>query len=165
MKTIAVFCALLMVVYCWGCATPSRSHDPYQINLPSESEYRNREILAIVVTIGLGFLLAYVIDEAGKQRSAAMASWKGHTITRLIRSWGPPQRIVSDGGDGKIYIWTEPVDIELAPGSIKREGTYGDGRYSEEIRVEPPVDIKYDRVRMFWVNSRGIIYHWKWKGL
>ena len=164
MKTIAVFCLLVMVVYCWGCAAPSRSSNPYEIGgLPKEDT--QAEILAIVVVVGLGFLLAYAIDEAGKKRTAAMESWIGAPVTRLILSWGPPQRVVSDGGDGKIYIWTEPVDIELVPGSIKREGTYGHGRYSEEIRVEPPVDIKYNRVRMFWVNSRGIIYHGKWKGL
>ena len=91
-----------------------------------------------------------------------MKSWEGAHISRLIRSWGPPHEIVSDSAGGRIYIYTQSVDIKLKPGSTKKKGTYtrtyGGGIYTERIEVKPPKHIKYDRVRMFWVNSQGIIY-------
>ena len=178
-KMIAWLLVVLMVVSGWGCATPSKSYDPHKINVPKEDNIFvsvTLAVLAIVLLaaaakearkqkIAMQTAIMEAAKEAGKRQTAIMESWKGHSIAQLIRSWGPPQKIVSDGADGKIYIWTEPVDITLAPGSLKREGTYTDDGYTEDIRIEPPVKIEYDRVRMFWVNSRGIIYHWKWKGL
>ena len=165
-----MICLLSTVFYSCGSTTSNTSPRSYEIGpLPSASKYREREILAAIVAIGLTVLIVYIVAEAGKKatkkQNAIMESWKGAHITRLIRSWGPPQEITSDGGNGKIYIWTRPVDIRLAPGSIKRKRTYTYGGYTERTQVKPPVRIKYDRVRMFWIDSQGIVYHWKWKGL
>ena len=29
----------------------------------------------------------------------------------------------------------------------------------------PPQNLEWDRIRMFYVNRNGYIYHWRWKGL
>lgn len=130
MKSIAFISLLSVALYsCGGTMNSSSSYRSYEIGtLPSAAEYREREILAAVAAIGLTILIIYIVAEAGKgaakKQNAIMESWKGAHITRLIRSWGPPQEIVSDGGSGKIYIWTRRVNIRLAPGSIKRKRTY-----------------------------------------
>ena len=97
-----------------------------------------------------------------------MESWDGKHVSKLIKGWGPPQQVVPDGRGGKIYIWSRHVKIPLSKGSTQKRGTIskiGDTYYYEETaKKRPPQDIEYDRVRMFWVNCQGIIYHWRWKG-
>lgn len=165
MKTIAIVC-LLSIVFYIGCGstTSNRSYYPY-----SEAEYRTRQVLAGAVLIAGVIFVVWVIDGASKLNSAEMESWKGHHVSELIRSVGPPQRIVSDAAGGKIYIWRSEVKIPLAKEKTERRGTatvIGDTIfYKEKTKTTPALNIEYDKVRMFWVNSQGIIYHWKWKGL
>ena len=165
MKVIAIIC-LLSVAFYIGCGstTSSTSYYPY-----TPAEYRTRQVLAGAVLIAGVVFIVWVIDGASKQQSAAMASWKGHHISKLIRSAGPPQNIVSDGAGGRIYIWSSHVEIPLQKEKTQRSGTatvIGDTVYwNEKTVTSPATSIEYDKVRMFWVNSQGIIYHWKWKGL
>ena len=169
MKVLAIICLLSFAFYSCGGTTSSTSYRPYEISVPSESEYRQRQILAALVAIAGGILIVYLIDSAAKQKSAAMESWKGHHISKLIRSCGPPQNIVSDGAGGRIYIWSSAVKIPLTKESTQRRGTatiIGDTvYYNEKTTTSPATNIEYDKVKMFWVNSQGIIYHWRWKGL
>ena len=81
---------------------------------------------------------------AYKTSNEVMNSWKGAHISSVIRSWGPPNRITSDGAGGHIYIWSEQTVIPNALGTL--------------FDVEsPPTTNKH--VRMFYVRSNGIIYH------
>ena len=164
MKVIAIICLLSVAFYSCGGATSSTSYYPY-----SAAEYRSRQVLGAVVLIAGTVFIVYLIEEAKKERSAIMESWKGAHISQLIRSSGPPQRIVSDGAGGKIYIWSSHVKIPLKKEKTERRGTatiIGDTvYYREKTTTSPATNIEYDKVRMFWVNSQGIIYHWKWKGL
>lgn len=165
MKVIAIVC-LLSISFYIGCGstTSSRSYYPY-----SETEYRTRQVLAGAVLIAGVVFLIWIIDEGTKAQSAAMESWKGHHISKLIRSCGPPQNIVPDGAGGRIYIWSSQVKIPLTKETTKSRGTatiIGDTvYYDEKTTTTPATNIEYDKVRMFWVNAQGIIYHWKWKGL
>src|SRR2546427_1328011 len=45
-----------------------------------------------------------------------MESWKGHNISELIASWGPPQQIIDVGDEGKIYVWAK-VRSFTSPGT------------------------------------------------
>lgn len=164
MKVIAIICLLSVAFYSCGGTTSSTSYYPY-----SASEYRTRQVLAGAVLVAGVVFVIWVIDGATKLNNAEMESWKGHHVSELIRSVGPPQRIVSDGAGGRIYIWRSGVKIPLAKEKTKRQGSatiIGDTIYYEEkTTTTPATNIEYDKVRMFWVNSDGIVYHWKWKGL
>ncbi len=161
MKYSAIVCLFLVTFYGCGFTTSNSSNSLYD-------DYREDQLTKAVVggilLCATGYLLIVIMEADSKKISETMKSWKGAPVTRLIRSWGPPQDIVSDGAQGKIYIYSKLIDRQLAPGTIKRKGTYGDGFYTERIEVKPPRRLKYKRVRMFWVNKRGIIYHWMWKG-
>ena len=66
---------------------------------------------------------------------------------------------------GHIYIWSKSINVPLSKKSAERRGTatvIGDTLYyQEKTKTTPATNIKYKKVRMFWVNSQGIIYHWK----
>ena len=162
MKVIAVVC-ILSVTLC-SCASVI-SHDQYGNITYDKDAYRDRQIAAAIVGVASLVLLVVFLEESKKQRKATMDSWVGSHVSKLIRSWGPPHRVVSDGTGGKIYIWSSHVKIpwkkEKREGSVRREGNT---LYYKE-KTSPAENIEYDKVRMFWVNSRGIVYHWRAKGL
>lgn len=97
-----------------------------------------------------------------------MESWRGSHVSSLIRSWGPPQHVVPDEKDGKIYIWSNKINIRLADGKTETKANIDHGRYwltvNSSTTYTPPLEVKGDKVRMFWANSEGIIYHWRAKG-
>ena len=108
MKVIAIICLLSVAFYSCGSTTSSTSYrSSYEIGpLPSASEYRERQILAAVVAIAGTAFLIWLIYQGKEGQTAIMKSWEGAHISRLIRSWGPPQEIVSDGAGGRIYIYS-----------------------------------------------------------
>jgi hypothetical protein len=63
-------------------------------------------------------------------------TWMGKPQQRLIMNWGPPARTTSDGGSGQILIYA-------------RE-TYA-----------PQYNLHYWDYTMMYVNSDGLIYHWR----
>jgi hypothetical protein len=83
-----------------------------------------------------------------------MQSWIGHPQSELILKWGPPQSTASDGNGGSILIYGAYVNLGQTPGQI-----YANGAYTA------PQQQGYQRTRMFYVNSSGIIYNWRWQGL
>ena len=105
----------------------------------------------------------------GKKMSEIMNSWEGHHVSDLIRSWGPPHEVTSDGRGGKIYIWRYQGSIELLPGKTTERGSANvigsSVYYRNQTTYRRPVTVEIDKQRMFWVNREGIIYHWQWKGL
>lgn len=87
----------------------------------------------------------------------AMDSYVGHTKQELYQSMGPPTRITSDGGGGEIIIYETYVRLQQTPGQV-----YGD---DGQVTYTTPQNNGYTRSRMFYVNSKGIIYSWRWSGL
>jgi hypothetical protein len=83
-----------------------------------------------------------------------MQSWIGHPQSELILSWGPPARTTSDGNGGSILIYGQYVDLGQSPGQVYANGSY-----------TAPQQNGYQRTRMFYVNSNGVIYSWRWQGL
>ena len=90
--------------------------------------------------------------------SKAMQSWVGHHQSDLIASWGPPQSTASDGKDGTILIYQSYVNLGQTPGQVS-PGGYGTYYYTA------PQQQGYGRSRMFYVDSSGMIYSWRWQGL
>ncbi len=59
----------------------------------------------------------------------------GQPISTVIKDWGSPSRVISDGGGGSVYIWEQWVDRG-----------YGN---------------RYLWTTKYWVDSKGIIYKWR----
>lgn len=113
-----------------------------------------------------------------------MDSWKGSHISEVIRSWGPPQQITTDGAGGQIYIWRSQVTPPApTPMETRGEMRYNPltGKYewvevTQQMRPQgvqgvPEVanEILRDRhmrqrVRMFYARPNGIIYYWRTRG-
>jgi len=90
--------------------------------------------------------------------SKAMASWVGHTRQEIYQSLGPPSRVTTDGGSGTILIYESYVNTGQQAGQVYNNG-YGGVNYTS------PQNTGYTRSRMFYVNSSGVIYSWRWQGL
>ena len=114
----------------------------------------------------VGLLVAII--GCGPSTKEIMNSWKGDHVSKLIRSWGPPKQVVSDGAGGKIYIWSDRIYIPIAEGKTETRATVDRGPYTSRVKstttYTPPIVVDGDKVRMFWVNSNGIIHHWQAKG-
>ena len=87
-----------------------------------------------------------------EHRNKVMRSWMGSHASKLIRSWGPPDRVTTDGAGGKIYIWEWYREVSCT--CTEKTGT----ECPIHTRIEP------DRVYMFWADPEGILYHWDWDG-
>lgn len=90
----------------------------------------------------------------------AMDSWIGSHQSAVIRAWGPPTRITTDGNGGKILIY------ERESGSkYTTEGDYETkyilGQVVREYHPGHEVDNTYIEIRMFYVNRKGFVYYWK----
>lgn len=98
-----------------------------------------------------------------------MASWVGHHQSQLIQSWGPPQNAVPDGNGGQILIYSQNVNLGQTPGQMNtyHSGNIMGGMYSGNSTTSYtlPQQNTYSRTRMFYVNSEGVIYNWRWQGL
>lgn len=88
--------------------------------------------------------------------SKTMDSWVGSHQSQLIQSWGPPNQVVSDGAGGSVLIYSSYVNLGQTPGTINQWG------YTTTYTA--PQNRGYERTRMFYVDSKGIIYSWRWQG-
>ena len=74
----------------------------------------------MMLRLSIGFILCLtLVIGCGPSTKEIMNSWKGAHVSRLIRSWGPPQEITSDGLGGRIYIWRSDVYIPITKGTTK----------------------------------------------
>lgn len=85
-----------------------------------------------------------------------MASWVGQPQSELIAAWSPPNRTAPDGAGGTVLIYGAYVNLGQTPGTVYPQGG--------QVRYTPSQQHGYVRTRMFYVNSDGIIYRWRWQG-
>ena len=115
-------------------------------------------------------MLCLMILGCGTPTAKIMNSWKGAPVSRLIRSWGPPDYVTSDGKGGRVYIWKRNINIPIADARSKTKGAITYSPYLDEYTIKSKtvhtdaVVLKGEKVRMFWVDQNGIIYSWKAKG-
>jgi len=89
--------------------------------------------------------------------SKIMQTWVGSTKAQLYQSWGPPTRVTDDGQGGEILIYEYNVNLGQQPGQVYRN-------YDGTIGYTSPQQRGYVKTRMFYVNSNGVIYNWRWQG-
>lgn len=81
-----------------------------------------------------------------------MNSWVGHTKAELVQTWGPPLKIDSDQQGGEIFTYEKSVTIGQFPGQV-----YGTNTGIGYTQARPAT---ITRVRMFYINKEGKVYHW-----
>jgi len=100
-----------------------------------------------------------------------MSSWLGHSQNELITKWGPPQEVMDDGQDGKIYTYKKDKSYTV-PGSSTTTvtgsvNTYGNSTYGQangNSTYQPSRTYEWTQIRMFWIDQNGIIYKWSIPG-
>ena len=87
-----------------------------------------------------------------------MKSWMGKHQGDLIQAWGPPQQTSSDGRGGTVLIYGSYVDMGQVPGQVQRNAFGG-------VSYTAPVQQGYQRTRMFYVDTNGYVYSYRWQGM
>jgi|NGEPerStandDraft_6_1074524.scaffolds.fasta_scaffold62433_2 hypothetical protein len=90
-------------------------------------------------------LCGYSVGCASLNPSTAMQQWNGRTSQQLILQWGPPMRSTTDGAGGEVLVYEYWRPRQFVP----YVGWIGG----------------YSASRMFYVNSDGVIYNWRWQGI
>jgi len=109
-----------------------------------------------VALVGFGYAfwnwMKLNVRIARTQITEIMDSWIGHHQSELIASWGPPEKIVSDGKGGRILDYSHYKGVG--------QTGYMDAWGRIHIR-----QTGYKAIRLFYVNSDGIIHNFKWERL
>ena len=101
--------------------------------------------------------------------TSAMNNIKGHHISEVVKTIGPPHEVTSDTLDGHIYIWSGQSSVRLTNAMAETKGTFTHkrrGKYAIKSKTvyTPPITITKNQAIMFWTDVDGIIYHWKLRG-
>ncbi len=128
-----------------------------------------KRVAAVTITVGI---LLGLSGCASGRISKAMNSWMGHHYSELIGSWGPPQQVFDDGNGGRILIWTQ-IRSYTVPGqsmtqSYGQATLYDDyiwGSATSRTTYTPPQTYGWAAYRMFYINDKGYVYNWSWRGL
>ncbi|VAX36096.1 hypothetical protein MNBD_UNCLBAC01-990 [hydrothermal vent metagenome] len=92
-----------------------------------------------------------------------MDAWKGATKQEVIMSWGPPKKEQSDGGTGKILIYTDKGEVTRISGSSVVNVFASNGFGIETGNENYVVDNRETYEYLFYLDAEDIIYHTKWK--
>jgi hypothetical protein len=97
---------------------------------------------------------------AARRFDTLMQSWRGHTLDDLIRTWGRPVYLYSDGEGGQIAVY-----VPAASAGTSRAAAANLGRPPEALRVYDPRQTEgWPIYRIFFVNSTGHIVGSRWRG-
>jgi len=93
----------------------------------------------------------------GEEISKVMASWIGYHYSDMMLKWGPPTYSTADGKGGQILVYQYDRSGGQIPGYVTKIG--------KTVFYTAPENVSYTAERMFYVNAKGTIYSWRWKGL
>lgn len=114
-------------------------------------------MLRLLVIFALG-IVALLTTGCATDINNKMDSWVGHHQSELIASWGPPNQISTDGKGGTVLVYGSYVNLGQRPGRGKVD-VFGNLTYTA------PQQRGYTRTRMFYVDTKGYIYSWRWQGM
>jgi hypothetical protein len=101
-------------------------------------------------------LLLFTIACSGPGK--LMNEWVGKTKEQLLKTWGQPERVVNNGTNGEILIYSAKADVlEILPAiSVTTEG---DGYTKADPRTQRMYHLT--KLKLFYINAAGVIYAWK----
>ena len=119
---------------------------------------RSRFLVVLLVLVGL---------HACASAQSVMNSWLGHHQSDLIRSWGPPSSVASDGAGGTILIYivapspavTAPAQIALNDQDDQRQPGHHQGWSQERGQGCPAPQSTVDRRAVCQGQSRLQVGH------
>lgn len=101
-----------------------------------------------------------------------MQSWVGSHYGQLIALWGPPQMVFDDGYEGRILIYATSRQFfstgkstTYTTGSATAYDNFIWGSATSKTYYTPAKMYGYTAYRMFWINKKGRIYRWAWRGI
>lgn len=117
-------------------------------------------------------LVAIAMSGCASRINRTMESWLGLHESELLASWGAPQRVFSDGAGGKVFVYTARRSY-TTPATATTTVTGNAQTYGNQTTISatgttvysPSYTYGYEAQRVFWIDSRGRIYRWQWKGL
>jgi hypothetical protein len=127
------------------------------------NSFLKRTVLCLILLLEVG---------CAKRINTTMNSWVGIHESVLLQKWGPPSQIVGDGQGGKIFLyvaqreWTTPDtrrQTTTINGQVDGNGNINGTATTTTTGSAPTVD-GYAATRMFFINSKGYVYSWRWKG-
>ena len=120
--------------------------------------------------VGLLFFACIATACAGRINNM-MRSWEGHALPELIAKWGPPQQVFADGRGGQVFVYTQTRSFTV-PGHATTttnmngytDGSNIYGTATSQTIYTPAMTQQWQVYRMFFLDSRGRIYRWAWRG-
>jgi hypothetical protein len=82
-----------------------------------------------------------------------MKSWVGHTENELYKHWGPPSKVIDNGGNGKIVMYIPDINKD----GIKLRYVNA----SQPVEYIGPRNNEYNKTKSFYITPMGNIYSWK----
>lgn len=124
-----------------------------------------------VLAVLLGFM-GLISCMTPTKVNTIMESWMGSNESDLIAAWGAPQQVMSDGSDGKVFIYSQQVSY-TTPATSYTTGNATGYTYGNTTSVygntyttyNPSHTYGYQKQRIFFINSDGRVYRWSWRGL
>ena len=112
-------------------------------------------ILVIIAMVPFSGCILTLEDWARRENSLC-ETWIGLHKSDRIRQCGPPSSVVSDGQGGEILIY----DLSY---TTQSPGTAQIYPYLNTVTYHNPQAKLVEQYNQFFCDSRGVIYHWRWK--
>ena len=120
--------------------------------MKKQGELFMRKIAPIFLLISFFELVLFSSCAPQISTKEVMESWLNHHKSELIKSWGPPHRITTDGQGGEIYIYEASSTSATTFNNI-----FG-------IELDNPITTinTTTEYRQFYIDKDGMIYYVRW---
>ena len=112
--------------------------------------------MSIIKIIGISIMISVILSSCFTTKPTAtrnvLQSYIGHSENNVIKEFGPPTRVTSDGSSGKILIYES-----TRHGTMHMPGLKGDSPYYPMFSASA----SHTSYIQFFVNENSQIYHWR----
>ena len=128
--------------------------------------FRRSTVYTSLATFSVIISVSLAACVASKQPSTReiMNSWMGSHISEVIRGWGAYDQVVSDGADGKIYIWIIYRDDSILHVLPPPRGNSVSAAIARVQRAEIARRAATPLKKEMYVRPNGSVYSWRVSG-